>query len=85
MSTTVEDLEAVVLIVATVHPPETLFLRTEVGEGGTEGTGGGHPIELSLNADMKPLIRVPDGRWVCFSWQALVASALEAVQEIDQR
>lgn len=61
-----------VQIEAKVHAPRTLFFRADVGSAEADGK----TWELYLNMGSNhPIIRLPDGRWVTFSWQALIDAA----------
>lgn len=63
---------AEVVIDATVYPSETLFLRVAAGSA----KQGDQTWELSQNSGAgTPIVRLPDGRWVTFSWQALIDAA----------
>jgi hypothetical protein len=63
---------AVVAIGARVYPQETMFLRVYVGEAQRVDD----QWELSTNAaDGSPMVRLPDRRWVTFSWDELVEAA----------
>jgi len=55
-----------------LHPQETMFLRQHVGTA----KDGDREFEMSANmGGYSPIVRLPDGRWVSFSWSDLVAAA----------
>lgn len=66
-----------VAIRANVHPKDALFMRSEVGSA-EDQDGGQYEMSAGFGS-MAPIVRVPDGRWVVFPWDALVAAAHEAV------
>ncbi|MCK9513689.1 MAG: hypothetical protein M0R28_21030 [Pigmentiphaga sp.] len=57
-----------------VFPPDTLFLRMEVGSGKTDD---GTPIEITQNADGSMLVRFGDGEWYALSPIALASALYE--------
>ena len=62
---------------ATVYGKDTLFLR-QAGADATDPATG-EKFECSTNIGTgAPIILMPDGRWVCFSWQALIEAARTA-------
>lgn len=67
-------------IVASVHEAEAMFFRESAGEAKSElGT-----FELSTVVGTRaPIIRLPDGRWIRFEWDALVTAAVQAGQKQD--
>lgn len=73
-----KDHHVEVSIEATVYDKESLLLRHHVGEAtAPDGT----KLELSTTMNMAPQIRLPDGRWIVFSWSALLGAALEAGEQ----
>jgi hypothetical protein len=59
-----------------VHDAGALFLRREIG---TAKAGDGTEYELSLANMITPLIRSKKtGKWVTFSWPALIDAAIAA-------
>ena len=64
-----------VSVSAQVYPKETLILHHVVGDAKREGETW--QLFSSVN-DMSPGVRLPDGRWIIFSWQALSTAAIEA-------
>jgi len=67
-----EPKTATVQIEAKVYDPKTLFFRVDAGTAKADGK----EWELSLNVGgSNPIIRLPDGRWVTFSWPSLIEAA----------
>lgn len=64
-----------VTIKTTVYEKDTLFFRVEAGTASSEEGD----FELSTHAGQGfPIVRLPNGRWVVFDWEALVRAAREA-------
>jgi hypothetical protein len=64
-----------VAIEAHVHKQETMFLRVVCGKAEQDGK----TWELSVNVGgQTPIVRLPDGRWVTFTWPALIDAANRA-------
>lgn len=73
-----KDHHVEVSIEATVYDKNSLFLRQHVGEATAPD---GSKLELATTPNMAPQIRLPDGRWVVFSWNALLDAALKAGEQ----
>lgn len=68
--------EVDVQVVARVYTAETLFLRMHCGTANEEGVG-----TYNLSTDLgtgAPIVELPDGRWVSFSWSDIVTAAKAA-------
>lgn len=69
-----------VQIEAVVHPSDTLFMSTYAGKAKVNGeewellTGG-------WGGNGTPILRCPDGRYISFSWEAVIAAADSARRE----
>lgn len=72
-----------VSIQAQVFGKDALFLRTDAGKAADPETGD--EFELSFTMAGTPIVRLPDGRWVTFSWPALIAAATYAGKGSDPR
>jgi hypothetical protein len=71
--------EVKVKIAAKVHEKGTLFFRLAVGTATTGEGKDKRKYEMSLNmGGNHPIIRLSDGRWVTFSWNALLNAAERA-------
>jgi len=76
--TRVQSLEACVEVEVDVHPSAAFLLHIDAGE--TTGPDG-QKFELSNDTGGQPIVRVPDGRWVVFSWRHLLAAAVRATTD----
>lgn len=56
------------------YPPETLFLRTAVGDGKING----HDVELSTNASGEPIVRIGKGSWYLLDIRKFIEAVAEA-------
>lgn len=65
-----------VSIQAEVMPAETLLMRHAAGKATDPETG--EAFELSFTFAGTPIVRLPDGRWITFSWPALIEAADKA-------
>ena len=69
-----------VSIEAVVHPTDTLFMSTYAGKAKVNGeewellTGG-------WGGNGTPILRAPDGRYISFSWEAVIAASERARRE----
>lgn len=71
--------DVAVQVTASVCGPDTLFFRMDCGTATDED---GKKFELSTNVGGgSPIVRLPDGRWVTFSWQTLIEAAVAAVKQ----
>lgn len=69
-------------ITALVHGPDTMLLRRDAGTA----TAGEEKWELAMDLGSGfPIVRGPDGRWVLFDWQALLAAASQALRAAGER
>jgi hypothetical protein len=78
-----QDVNVTTTIDAVVHAKESLFLRLGVGTA-KDDDGGNYELSVDISAQA-PIVRVPDGRWVTFPWQALVPAAKRAAKESDAK
>lgn len=70
-----------VKVEAVVHGPDALFFRMDCGKA-TDATGREFELSYAMGAGT-PIIRLPDGRWVTFGWQALLIAAMDAGVEAN--
>lgn len=63
-------------IEAEVHDKDALFFRHDCGKANHPDMG---EFELSFGVGTgSPIVRLPDGRWVTFSWSQLIEAACKA-------
>jgi hypothetical protein len=69
-----------VRVLAQVHSKDSLFFRAAGADATDPNTG--ERFECSTNVGTgSPIIKMPDGRWVTFTWEALIYAAREACKE----